>query len=208
MSRNIALVVTLVPLFIAACQCSPDGEIVEVEATPTPEPPTEEVTEAPTEAVTEAVEPDGLPSAAMTSAIEAIPEEARARAVPADIDRERGGQDYETTCTFCHGAAGRGDGTAAEALEPRPGDWTDDERFGLTTPGEKAWLVLHGVGEGSAMPGYRMALSENQVWQLVAYLGKLNETKTPEPEQVGEEGEAEEAEEAEEADEAEEGETD
>ena len=170
MSRTIFLVVAVVPLFLAACQCSPEGEITEVEATPTPEPPTAQETEEPTEAVTEASEPDGLPSAALTAAIAAIDEEHRGAGIPSDIDRERGGQDYETTCTFCHGAA-------AEALDPRPGDWTDDERFGLTTPGEKAWLVLEGVGEGSAMPGYKLALSENQVWQLVAYLGKLNEVK-------------------------------
>ncbi len=177
MSRTIAPIVVLFPLFLAACQCSPDGELVDVEATPTPEPITEEVTEEPTEAVTEAPEPDGLPSAALLAAIAAIDDEQRAATLPAEIDRERGGQDYETTCTFCHGASGKGDGAAAEALDPRPGDWTDDERFGLTTDGEKAWLVLEGVGEGSAMPGYKVALSENQVWQLVAYLGKLNEVK-------------------------------
>jgi mono/diheme cytochrome c family protein len=165
------LVTALVALALSGCKGDSDTP-PPTEATPAEvaEPVTEAV-EGPTEAPEEAgaAESGGL-SAALAAAVEGAPAEQRDRAVPADANPERGRQQYETTCGFCHGAGGKGDGAAAAALDPGPGDWTDPERYGRTRPGEKAWVILQGVGGDSAMPGYASAMSESQVWELVAWL--------------------------------------
>jgi len=45
---------------------------------------------------------------------------------------------FTTTCVSCHGAAGKGDGPAAMALEPRPANFTDHARWSAQPIG-----VLH-----------------------------------------------------------------
>ncbi len=169
--QRIATLAAVLVLAIPGCKGS-SGTTEPAETTPAEV--TEAVTEAaetPTaEAPTEAALPEGALSPALAAAIEGIPAEQRTRPVPADANPERGRQQFETTCGFCHGVAGKGDGAAAAALEPGPGDWSDPERYSKTAAGEKAWLILEGVGGDSAMPGYAAAMSESQAWEIVAWL--------------------------------------
>ncbi len=113
-------------------------------------------------------------STALTAAVEAIPAEDRARTVPEGTDAAAGKAPFGAQCASCHGAGGKGDGAAASFLDPAPGDLTSAARAGATTPGEKAWLIANGVGGGSAMPGFAASLSEEQIWQIVAYLETLS----------------------------------
>ncbi|MFT5176141.1 MAG: mono/diheme cytochrome c family protein [Gammaproteobacteria bacterium] len=75
---------------------------------------------------------------------------------------------YDTNCAVCHGALGRGDGSAAAAFKPRPSDlrgtvssWYD---------GQIAALIISGRG---AMPAYRNILDDEAVWSVVHYLRRL-----------------------------------
>jgi cbb3-type cytochrome c oxidase subunit III len=80
---------------------------------------------------------------------------------------------YEFRCIGCHGETGRGDGTAAASLATvQPADFTTDT---LLATGD--WDAIHariregGQGvHGSSMPPWGVALSDNDVWDLVAYL--------------------------------------
>ena len=64
-------------------------------------------------------------------------------------------------------------------LDPGPGNFSDPGRNRRTTAGQKAWIVTHGVGGGSAMPPFEAALSRAQIWNVVAVIEEL----APSPEQ-------------------------
>lgn len=121
-------------------------------------------------------------SEALHKALENIPDESRELVVPGGIKAEDGAVPYEANCSSCHGNGGGGDGAAASFLNPGPGDWTTGDRFGKTRVGEKFYLVTHGVGGGSAMPGYEAAMSDKQIWAIIAHLQTLGPVApAPEP---------------------------
>ena len=102
---------------------------------------------------------------------------------------EKGKVVYEQSCAHCHGTEGRGDGSAAENLLPKPRDFTrglykirstesgqlpmDQDLFNIITVGMP----------GSSMPGWESALSAGDRWEVVAYIKTFNdgfkESETP-----------------------------
>jgi mono/diheme cytochrome c family protein len=60
---------------------------------------------------------------------------------------------YESTCQFCHGVAGDGNGPAASALNPKPKDFTDPEFWKNTNNEKIARTIMSGHGRG--MPAFR-----------------------------------------------------
>ena len=82
---------------------------------------------------------------------------------------------YPVHCAACHGADGRGDGPLAAGLRMRPLPLTG---FHLLerSDGEMFWLLSHGVPDGRgglAMPGFAQHLSEDERWDLIAYIQTL-----------------------------------
>lgn len=87
---------------------------------------------------------------------------------------------YRKNCSLCHGPSGHGDGLQAKSLDPPPADLRN-----LT--GARAdrgyWFlrIQRGGKEGplarerSAMPGWGEHLTDEQIWQLVAFLNTLAE---------------------------------
>ncbi|PLX37913.1 MAG: hypothetical protein C0606_06565 [Hyphomicrobiales bacterium] len=86
-----------------------------------------------------------------------------------------GAQLYIDYCATCHGPSGRGDGEGS--TDPRPpslrrsdraADGSDDVYF---SDGFLMWAISEG-GEpiGSPMPPYKLALSETERWNLVAFI--------------------------------------
>ncbi len=115
-------------------------------------------------------------------------------ALPAHADpaMASGGELYQRFCASCHGADGRGDGPAAAALDPSPGDLTTiahrrSGRFPIDEIHEiidgRARLPAHGTrtmpvwgyefeaGAPQAAPGRAAAQSMTQ--RLVTYLQSL-----------------------------------
>ena len=78
---------------------------------------------------------------------------------------EQGQKVAQVNCVSCHGKAGKGDGVAAVALNPKPADWIS-KRVQDETDGELFWRISTGRG---AMPGWRH-LPENDRWALVQYI--------------------------------------
>lgn len=81
-----------------------------------------------------------------------------------------GAQVFKNNCASCHGPEGRGDGPAGAALDPRPKDLAglqavagDDFLF---------WRVSEGV-PGTSMIGWGGILTEEEIWQLVAFIRTL-----------------------------------
>ncbi len=89
---------------------------------------------------------------------------------------ERGKEVYEESCAHCHGIEGRGDGSAAENLLPRPRDFTggvykirSTESGELPTDQDLFDIITNGM-PGSSMPEWESALSADDRWELVAYI--------------------------------------
>ena len=89
---------------------------------------------------------------------------------------EKGKEVYENSCAHCHGIEGRGDGSAAENLLPKPRDFTrglykirSTEARELPTDQDLFDIITEGM-PGSSMPGWETALSANDRWEVVAYI--------------------------------------
>ena len=89
---------------------------------------------------------------------------------------EEGKRVYEKSCAHCHGTEGRGDGSAAENLLPKPRDFTrglykirSTETGQLPTDQDLFDIITEGM-PGSSMPGWENALNANERWEVVAYI--------------------------------------
>lgn len=80
----------------------------------------------------------------------------------------RGKQVAQLNCVACHGTGGKGDGAAAQALNPRPADWTSPTAQ-AESDGELFWKITNGRG---AMPPWKH-LSESDRWAIVHYIRSL-----------------------------------
>jgi len=89
---------------------------------------------------------------------------------------EKGKEVYDESCAHCHGTEGRGDGSAAENLLPRPRDFTrglykirSTESGQLPTDQDLFDIITIGM-PGSSMPGWETSLSADDRWEVVAYI--------------------------------------
>ena len=80
----------------------------------------------------------------------------------------QGKQVAQLNCVACHGTGGKGDGAAAQALNPRPADWTSPA-VQAESDGELFWKISSGRG---AMPPWKH-LPETDRWAIVHYIRSL-----------------------------------
>jgi len=82
----------------------------------------------------------------------------------------RGRAVYFKRCWMCHGDAGQGEGPSGDNLDPPPADFTDADVADtkVMTDGRWFWRVSEGVGM-SAMPIWRLMLSEQERWDVISY---------------------------------------
>jgi len=83
---------------------------------------------------------------------------------------------YEKKCAVCHGTDGRGDGSAAYLLYPKPRDFTSGRFKIRSTPtlptDEDLFRVITNGIAGTSMPSWA-PLTEQDRWTLVAYVKSL-----------------------------------
>jgi mono/diheme cytochrome c family protein len=89
----------------------------------------------------------------------------------------RGQQIFQTHCTVCHGIDGRGTGPASKTLAHAPADLTNHFH---NRPGDGDGYLFWRVSKGatvepfksmrSAMPAFETFLSEDQRWDVLAYV--------------------------------------
>jgi mono/diheme cytochrome c family protein len=91
-------------------------------------------------------------------------------AMPTSASVARGRVVYFKRCWMCHGDAGQGEGPSGDNLNPPPANFTDaDVRDTAKMPDARwFWRVSEGVGN-SAMPIWRLLLSEQDRWDVIAY---------------------------------------
>ena len=78
---------------------------------------------------------------------------------------------YSEQCASCHGQEGKGDGSAARFLDPKPRDFTTAEwkYAGGGTVEEIAGVVTEGIDD-SAMTPFSDVLSEEQIIAVATYV--------------------------------------
>jgi mono/diheme cytochrome c family protein len=90
-------------------------------------------------------------------------------------DVENGKRLYDVNCASCHGEKGLGDGPSAAMLSPKPlpiateaANLSDAYMF---------WRISKGglmQPFKSAMPAWNSILTEEEIWQVIAYIRKLS----------------------------------
>ena len=85
---------------------------------------------------------------------------------------------YYQNCVFCHGDNLEGDGLYAHGLNPIPANLADPGTIAQLQESYLFWRIAKG-GPGlppeatpwdSAMPAWEKFLSEEQIWQVIAFL--------------------------------------
>jgi mono/diheme cytochrome c family protein len=97
---------------------------------------------------------------------------------------------YEQRCAYCHGASGRGDGSVAANLHPRPLDLTagkfklrTTETGSLPTDEDLARTIRDGI-PGTSMPGWRGRLLADDLRNVVTYIKSFSprfSSEAPQP---------------------------
>jgi mono/diheme cytochrome c family protein len=106
-----------------------------------------------------------------SSAIEAVPAEFAGKTNPLGTEASVDGAAlFQTSCEPCHGPRGYGDGPAGQALDPAPKNLADLQ----AKVGDDFlfWRISTGK-PGTSMVAWQGILTEEQIWQLVAFIRSL-----------------------------------
>ncbi|MDW8317342.1 MAG: c-type cytochrome [Anaerolineae bacterium] len=100
--------------------------------------------------------------------------------VPATLDAPEtiaaGRAIFAANCVSCHGPRGDGAGSVRPQFGPEPADLTGLEQAKVNTPQYLFWRVSEGgrvepfLSRGSIMPAWKYHLTEEERWQVVAYI--------------------------------------
>ena len=105
--------------------------------------------------------------------LESVPAEYAGKTNPLGPEAAgEGDKVFQSNCSTCHGAQGNGDGPASGSLDPKPKNLAvlqesaaDDYLF---------WRISEGK-PGTSMVAWKGILSEEQIWQTVAFIRSLQE---------------------------------
>lgn len=96
-----------------------------------------------------------------------------AKAAAAKVDLVSGKKVYDTYCSSCHGAAGKGDGVAAQALTPKPRNFTEAEYMKGRTDEVLKKVVAEGGAANNLSPlmaPWAGTLKPNEIDDVVGYI--------------------------------------
>ena len=91
-------------------------------------------------------------------------------------DHGEGKKLYQTYCTGCHGASGKGDGPAGKTLPVKPADHTNGKKMSQYSDEHLITVISKGgasVGKSSQMPAWGAVLKEAQIQEVVGYIRTL-----------------------------------
>jgi mono/diheme cytochrome c family protein len=87
---------------------------------------------------------------------------------------------FDSSCVACHGPKGKGDGPAADSLNPRPRDLTNPNYL-RSLSDQEIFDVIKGGGwsvkKSPLMPAWGHAFTDKEIWNLVAYVRSLSGSK-------------------------------
>lgn len=104
----------------------------------------------------------------------AAPLDYRLLVMGAPGDEEKGRALFEANCSACHGPAADGKGPAAASLTPPPRNFLDPEaHWTRSREPQDIYRTLSEGSPGTAMVSFANALSVQDRWAIVHYLGTL-----------------------------------
>ena len=77
---------------------------------------------------------------------------------------------FQANCELCHGPQGHGDGVAGQSLEPKPQNLADLQAI---VGDDYLFWRIHDGKPGTAMVAWKGILTDEQIWQAVAFLRTL-----------------------------------
>jgi len=83
------------------------------------------------------------------------------------------------SCSECHGRYGDGNGAMASMFSPAPRNFTCSITMSTLPDGQLYWIIKNG-SVGTSMPAFNK-LSDQNIWQLVAYVRTLEIVPDPKP---------------------------
>ena len=81
-----------------------------------------------------------------------------------------GAEIFHANCELCHGPEGHGDGVAGQALEPKPKDLA---QLQTAVGDDYLFWRIHEGKPGTAMVGWNGILTDDEIWQIVAFIRTL-----------------------------------
>lgn len=106
-----------------------------------------------------------------TETLDPVPAEYAGKTNPLGADAATAGAEvFKTNCATCHGDSGHGDGPAGAALDPAPKNLAELQK--IASDDYLFWRINTGR-EGTAMVAWKGTLSEEQIWQVVAFIRTL-----------------------------------
>ena len=90
-------------------------------------------------------------------------------------DAAAGKKVYENVCVTCHGKEGKGDGPASMALNPRPKSFADPAV--VAKPDKELFDTITKGRPGTPMASFEKTLTEQQRWDILAYVRSLGGKK-------------------------------
>ncbi|MEO8331543.1 MAG: c-type cytochrome [Gallionella sp.] len=92
----------------------------------------------------------------------------------------RGEKLFQQNCAFCHAADGTARNWIGSFMEPHPRDLTSAKAMSGMTRSRLSKVIHEGL-PGTSMPAWKSVLSEQQVEDVIAYVGRAFHPLTPEP---------------------------
>ena len=103
--------------------------------------------------------------------IATVPADYAGKTSPLGPDAATAGADvFKTNCESCHGPQGHGDGPAGVALDPTPKNLPD---LAAQVGDDYLFWRINTGKEGTAMVAWKGVLTDDQIWQLVAFIRTL-----------------------------------
>lgn len=112
-----------------------------------------------------------VPSAGASGTLAPVPADYAGKQNPLGPEAAgAGAQVFQSNCEACHGPQGHGDGPAGVALEPAPKNLAELNK--VAGDDYLFWRISTGR-PGTAMPPWKGVLTDEQIWQLVAFIRTL-----------------------------------
>lgn len=100
-----------------------------------------------------------------------VPAEYAGATSPLGPDAATAGADvFNTNCAACHGPQGHGDGPAGAALDPQPKNLPE---LAATVGDDYLYWRINTGKEGTSMVAWKGVLTDEQIWQVIAYVRTL-----------------------------------
>jgi mono/diheme cytochrome c family protein len=114
---------------------------------------------------------DGGSAPQAAGTLEPVPAEYAGMTNPLGADASaEGAKIFKTNCETCHGPQGYGDGPIGESLDPKPMNLAELQT--VVADDFLYWRIAEG-SPGTSMPPWKNILSEEQIWQIAAFIRTL-----------------------------------